>query len=260
MPDLASLVIAVLQGLCLLIVLWLCLPSLRQVIGPSQLPCGIVGGPADITPGNPHGVPESIHEQLLTLDFKPLGRYWEKGFGLTFWESAFASPDQVCFATAYRLYRGEQPRLAFLTVFTSGAVVLTQNYEGGQSADEPDFRAGGVVTDNVAEILVEHYRRLDRFLDAGHTPMKGDTLEDFLNIQHALHANPTVARQHRRNSLGLAIGTVAMLAFAFAKVAFDYGFNHPATWGVLLIECGGMVFFRLYGHHADAHRPRNAQV
>jgi hypothetical protein len=243
-----------LQCLCLVIVLWLCLPSLRQVVGPSQPSCGIEGGPADVAPGNPHGTPESIHAQLLTLEFKPLGLYWEKGFGLTFWECAYAAPDQVCFATAYRLYRGEQPRLAFLTVFTSGAVVLTQNYEGGQSADEADFRAGGLVTDNMAELLVEHYRRLDQFHDAGHTPMKGETLEDFLHVQYALHANPTVARQHRRNSLGLAIGTLAMLGFAFGKVAFDYGFNHPATWGVLLVECGGMVFFRLYGHGMEVRR------
>jgi hypothetical protein len=247
--DFLSLATPVLQVTCLLVVLWLCLPSLAQAIRPRHHPCGVLGGPEDLDPAVNDGVPEAVYKELVALGFSPLGIYWERGFGLTFREYAFASTDYQCFAMVYRLFVGEQPRVAFLTVFTSGAAAYTPNYLGGIVADEPDYRAGGVAAGTLAEVLDEHRRRVEKFTGEGHVPMVGDRLDDVLEAQRALYANRAVARRVRYGSFLLGAGTLAVLGGIFGKVAFEFGVNHPFTWVVLLAECGSMILFRLYGPH-----------
>ena len=124
--DTLSLITLFVQAICLAAVLWLCLPSfLTALRGGVQN--GVAGGPSDVMPDGPDGIPASLHQELLDLGFEPLGVYWEKGLGQTFHEYVFVDPQRECCAAAYRMFQAEFPRVTLVTVATDGAVVMTQN-------------------------------------------------------------------------------------------------------------------------------------
>ena len=247
-PDGLTVLTPLLQGLCLVLVLWLCVPALGVLfLGVRGARTGLHASPGDATPQGSDEVPECLYEQLSTLGFAPLGVHWERAFGRTFREHIFLSADGTCFATVYRLFVGERPRVAFLTAFADGAVVLTQNYAGGYEADEPDLRTGGVPTEDLARVLAEHQARVGRFRERGRAPREGRTLEDFADIQNVYANHPTVSRALRFETLVLVLATLAVLGVSLAVMAWWLGLDHPAPWAFVLLECLAMVSIRVYG-------------
>src|SRR5262249_27366873 len=90
-----------------------------------------------------HDIDEDLYQKLAALGFGPVGVYWEKvKIHRTFQEFVFARPGEPGFAMLYPNHQIMPRRATFLTVFTSGAVVFTKNYQGGLEAEVDDFLAG----------------------------------------------------------------------------------------------------------------------
>jgi hypothetical protein len=136
-------ILLLLPVVSLLLAAWLCLPQVVILWRGARLEHGFLGGPEDVAPYWLHEIDEDLFDQLTALGFRPVGRYWEKvQLSRTFDEFVFASPEVPGFGMLYRNSQIMPRRAAFMTVFTSGAVVFTKNYQGGLEAETEDFIAG----------------------------------------------------------------------------------------------------------------------
>jgi hypothetical protein len=121
---------------------WLCLPQLLNLERGPKIQNGFDGGPEEAGRYWLHEIDEELRDEIGRLGFQPVGVYWEKAdLGRTFHEYVFAGPANPGFAILYPNSQIMPRRAAFLTVFTSGAVVFTKNYKGGLEAEENDFLA-----------------------------------------------------------------------------------------------------------------------
>jgi len=140
-PD--SLLALLLPVASVLLAAWLCLPELLMLLRGIRIQNGFTEGPEEVTRWWLHDLDEDLCRQVAGLGFQPVGIYWEKTpLGRLFHEFVFASPEDPGFAMLYPNKQILPRRATFMTVFTSGAVVFTKNYQGGVEVEEDDFLAG----------------------------------------------------------------------------------------------------------------------
>jgi hypothetical protein len=127
----------------LLLAAWLCLPELLILWRGPHIENGFRGGSEEVTPYWLHEIDQDLYDQLTAQGFQPVGRYWEKAqLTRTFDEFVFAGPQVPGFGMLYPNSQILPRRAAFLTVFTSGAVLFTKNYSRGLEAEAEEFVAG----------------------------------------------------------------------------------------------------------------------
>lgn len=244
-----------LQVSSILFALYLCLCDLLLLLGRG-LQRGIEGGPDALPRNRGDGEFDEVAAKLEALGFEPAGVYWEKmPAHRTFREYAFASKSKDCYALVYRLFLNDPLRTSFLTTFTDGAAVFTQNYVGGLEADAEDLRVGGAAielddneTDRVdlEETLDEHRLRIRRFGLKGHTPMEGHTIQDFYEAECVYSDHPVIAGSMRSNSQFMLGVKLLFFASIPGIIACYRGLEHPAVWTALLLQCCVVWFFRRY--------------
>src|SRR5262245_38815541 len=97
-PGFAALLMVIPQVAAVLAVVFLCLPQLLGLLGLS-FRNRVSGSEVYVEPDGTNPAHAHFHSQLLDLKFVPLGVYWEGlRFGKTFYEFAYTSPKQKCFA------------------------------------------------------------------------------------------------------------------------------------------------------------------
>lgn len=143
--DIKPLLAVLLQVVSVGFAVWLCLPDVLYLLGLTRIRRGIESGPEEVSLDQVQGVPEEMALELNQLGYTFAGVYWENlPAHKTFREFVFVSKKGDGYASVYRLWYNDPPRVAFLTMFASGAIVFTQNYQGGMEANEDTLRAGGL--------------------------------------------------------------------------------------------------------------------
>ncbi len=237
--------------------IWVCLPDVLFLLGLTRVRRGILGGPEAVRSGPGELVTDEIAEELDALGFVLAGLYWEQlPAHKLFRHPVFVSRKGDCFASIYRLFNNDLPRVAFKTSFADGAVVFTRNYVGGMEVDEATLRAGGLDSAEtamledraaLAEVLEEHRQRVRRFVLAGHPILTAHMIEDYVEVARTYSDHPTVQRNLGKNIAVLFWVKLGFLMAGPGLFAAFWGIDHEAIWSILLAESASVLLFRYYG-------------
>ena len=225
----------------------LCLPDALFLTGLARIRRGVLGGPERVTGGPGAVVSPRIADELAELGFVPAGLYWEQmPAHKAFYETIFVCPAEHCYATVYRLFNNDVPRVAFKTAFEDGAYVLTQNYLGGMEAREETLWAGGIAEVPLEDVLAEHRRRVQSFVLSGRRATPALTVEDYVEAEWGYMEHPRIRAEHRDTVKTLFGLKVAFLAGG-AWLAAHLGAGPVGIAAVLLAQSVLMLLVRYYG-------------
>jgi hypothetical protein len=225
------LIVKILAGLGLA---WVCLPMVLGLLGLSRV--RVVGeqGPSLAEPGDDDPAYAALAAELTALGFRPRGlkteTAWCVGPSLKkSWVSrVFATPQDDCFATVFRLVPDEPYRLCFSTVFTDGALVQSANQLGVLKIEFEDYLRWGDATIGRAELLRMHREVCAQFAAAGGRTVARASLAAFVEANQRLSAK-VMSRKFSylpMLCLGHALGLLMPLPII---VGLLFGFDHWAA-------------------------------
>ena len=159
------------------VMVWVCMPMLLMMLRQTQVTFAVLGGPESARPTGDDAQYADLFERLSDLGFEPLGSRSEIGwFCNGHWYKKFppgrifATPERDVFVSLFRIFPGHPWRLAFSTVFTDGALVMTANQMPNFRIDLPDYLRWGDPTPDLAELLRLHREAAEDFSrDRGRT-------------------------------------------------------------------------------------------
>jgi hypothetical protein len=245
----------ILWGAAALVALGVLLPMVLAILGLTRVQFLSIAGPEAVEragDGDPR-YPDLL-DQLRDLGFDPLAVRVERAwFYLWYWvrtslpgailgrrgKARFAD-GRDCFATLYRLYRGDPWRLSFATILTDGTLVSTANQIERLRINRPGYWRAAYITEDPSELLRVHEKTVADFAARGWTVATPDLTE-----YHQVAAERTQEYLRESGKLKAAQSLQAAAVFMAAGAlgaGLALGFGH---WGVptLVIVCG--VFFEL---------------
>jgi hypothetical protein len=153
------------------------------------------------------------------------------GWSLSVKEYVFGRPGERCMA--YIVSRSHN--VYFLSAFAGGAVALTCDSNEGEDFQAGDYSLQHVPGKPLRDVLAQHCRLGELFVEKGHRSLPAQTLEDFRTAARLAATHPEGLRELRRTALGF-VGLLAGLFLGSAGVlGVLFGFNSPAPWlGVLV--------------------------
>jgi hypothetical protein len=151
------------------------------------------------------------------------------------------------------LILGDQVGYWFIGLFVLGGLVLGEiasrrlhpsvAYVQSPPPPTPTLAARSALD----EVLAEHRKRVQWFVEAGHAKIRLASIDDFVEGQRVYSEHPLIARKLRGVALVLFPLKVALLALPATVLAFEVGVAHPATGAALLTSCLVVILFRHYG-------------
>jgi hypothetical protein len=166
-------------------VAWVCLPKLLAVLGQTRCAIVIVGGPETLTPTDDDPDYADLFAWLHDLGFEPLGSKVEIGWFLPHhWHRRglpgriFATASRDCFASLYRLYRGDPWRVTFGTVFTDDSLVTTADKMANLRIEQEGYLRWSYPSRDLAEVLRQHYLAAEDYRAADGRTVDAPNLEE----------------------------------------------------------------------------------
>lgn len=235
------------------------LPSLLGALGLGKATSSLDGGAADVEFDRSDPLLADAARRLRGLGFEPLGREHERVtlFGPHLvWNSpvqwVFANPRERCFASLYRIFASEPPKLGLKTRFDDDTLLWTSTgTPDGESL--PDYPRQQIDTDNYAEVLAHHRAAVDRLQADGHRPCAGLGLDDARAATQLGLDKHARAGSFRRTSVALlkayAINTVWIGAGMFVMPVFGGELSvlqrlSVATLSSAVLVMGGLRMLR----------------
>ena len=233
----------VLWGAAVLVAPGVCLPMLLALLGFTRVQIFPIAGP-EAAESAGEGDPRYLDlvDRLRELGFEPQAVRVERGwFYLWYWartslpQPLFARPGRDCFATLYRLYRGDPWRLIFATIMTDDTLVTTANQIERLRIDRPGYWRRAHITGDPAELLRVHEETVAGFRVRGWT-VAAPEVEEYCEV--AARRTEEFLRESGKAKAFQCLQTALMLMLVGPLIAaFWLGYDHPAVPAVL-IGCG----------------------
>ena len=243
-PDFFTLA---LWGVAALTVACVLLPMVLAILGFTRVQILPTGGPDDAVPTGDDPGYADLFDRLREMGFRPAGRRVEKGwFYLWYWCRTslpgylLVSPRGDCYASLYRLYRGDPWRLCFSTVLTDGTLVSTANQMERLRIDRPGYYRRGYVTQDLAELLRLHEDAVADFAARGGTVATPD-LKEYCDVA-AQRTEEYLREKGKGQSFKCFYTALLLLGFCAAASGAWLGFDH---WAVPAAVIGGGVLYML---------------
>ncbi len=173
------------------------------------------GGPDQIVNGEWDDKTRRVIDDLVNLDFEPLGIKFESFPFRTSSEIAFAASEKQTFASIHGFQRGV-PHYYFYTPFEDGAVVVTSDFQHkGVRTDR--FTHAGTSTQEMREVLVEHAKNVQKMARSARQPYAKYDQQARIRATQAYYDNPGSGIMTR----GILLKTLqnAGISFVFLLVA-----------------------------------------
>jgi hypothetical protein len=219
-------------------VLLVCLPMLLGMLGCTRFGARAIATPEAYTADGGGEEYRFYHRQLQALGFEPLGLIEERGYFLGFHYvkrfryRVFVHHELGVYASVYRLFPGDEFRVALSTLLTDGWLVQTGCMESPSRSGEK-YCSRGITTRVVAEQLQSH---LDWLRSAWE---KGDTLAPIdLGVCAARKREVNQARAGRWFSRE-AVEPLVLALIVLGSLA-ALGWLFPA-WRHLLVPVGLLI-------------------
>jgi hypothetical protein len=248
-----------------IVIVWALTPLLLHVLGLSRYVQTIETRPADLAVSEDESDYDDVFQQLRALGFEPLGAYRESHWFFFFhWVKSFRTRVLVChahrcFACVYRLARGEQVRVAFVTCLGDSGLVWSSNSLETHHAEEEDFVRWGYVTDDLAQLFPLHQQLVEKLRSPTREPEIGAGLSLLLGA--VARINQRHPRQDRRLALHFlkvclfALGTCPLVA------VLVLGHDHwTVPFGVLFGAIGWVAFLVVWPRVLRRKRAREVRV
>jgi hypothetical protein len=250
MPDLApEWAYGLLWCVAALAIAWVCLPKFLALLGQTRCAIAIVGGPGSLTPTDDDPDYADLFAWLHDLGFEPLGSRVEIGWFLpNHWHRAglpgriFATANRDCFASLYRLYRGDPWRVVFGTVFTDDSLVTTADQMANLRIEQEGYLRWAYPSRDLAEVLRQHYLAVEDYRAADRRTVDAPNLEEICEAIR-YHEERYIRKRAPDLVLKSLSTTVMFLGAPAAFIGLRFGMGYWAVpLGVVLGAAGYAAF------------------
>ncbi len=206
MPGLDANFIIVLWGVTILVLAWTWIPALIAALGGTRYLCGGVNEPENLEPTE--NEPDYAYWvfQLQEMGYEPLGKGWVRvDFAGHEWSlytvlRVFYHKQHQIFAVLQRVPAPFYfwPGASFVTCFTDGRLLFTDNNEAVSPFPDDDFIRQGVVSLDLAHVEEFHLATTEALRGKGLRPDKEASMDTLIHAMQT-HVGPEVRRHHARN-------------------------------------------------------------
>ena len=228
---------------------WAFLPKLFALLGQTRCAIVIVGGPDTLQPQNDDPNYADLFAWLHDLGFEPLGSRVEIGWFLPHhWRRAglpgriFATAKRDCFASVYRLYRGDPWRVTFGTIFTDGSLATTANQMANLRVEQDGYLRWANPSPDLAEVLRQHRLAAEQYRAAESRTVDTPSLEEICESfryhteRYLRRRGPDLAMKSFSNALMFLVAPAVLLG-----LEFDFS-SWVVPLGVVLGAVGYAIF------------------
>jgi hypothetical protein len=226
---------SVLMSAAAMVVLWVCWPYLRLLLGMYTYENGFVGAKDTLDPAYRNPAYAIRYGQLLELGFTPLGLHWERvSETLLNWDCAFGHDHCPCMAAIIvypcHLYEGY-----FISGMHDGTIVITTNVKV-RSVQASDYALKSLAGSALPELLAAHVAIVDALIPSSNGALAATSMTDFAILRRA-HASHKVFRKRLRKAACKALG--GRISFFVTASGFGWFVGHltPFPW-ILVIVMG----------------------
>ena len=251
-----------LWGAAALGVAWVYLPKLLAMLGQTRCTIVIVGGPETLTPTDDDPDYADLFAWLHDLGFEPLGSKVEIAWFLPHhWYRRglpgriFATASRDCFASLYRLYRGDPWRVTFGTVFTDDSLITTADKMVNLRIEQEGYLRWAYPSRDLGEVLRQHYLAAEDYRAAEDRTVDTPTLEEICETIR-YHEERYIRNRSPDLVLKTLSNTLTFLGVPALVMGWWFGFGH---WTVPLAVVLGAAFYSAsipYALRTGAHQFR----
>ncbi len=236
-PDV---VVTILWGVAILVVAWTWIPALIAALGGTKYLSNGVNDPDHLEPTAKEPDYAYWVYQLQELGYEPLGQGWIRvDFAGHEWSlytvlRVFYHKQNQCYAILQRVPAPFYfwPGASFITCFSDGRMLFTDNNEAVSPFPDDEFIRQGVVSLDLADVQELHLATMEALRGKGLRPDTEANIETLLQAMQT-HIGPEVRRHHAHNGTQYLFAHLLIHVCVSAPAAFVTHMNF-AHWSLPL--------------------------